>query len=929
MSESDKGGPRSEAIAGKVEIEPRELRRILAHQFREEILGEVWSRVRRTFTLGGFISISVVLGFAAFLRGEIDSAATGAATTVARTEATQQVNLREDALRAAARDAARAEIRDNATDVERVKVELRNALAGLIDKALREDPFRGQIIEIVRPQLAQILQDDEWRRPIERAVFQQQALDTSRPVGARLFGFAAIVQERGGQAVALDILRTATERLQGAGASPNDIVFLRQAVATYAATLQPQPRAGAFREHEGILDALFDIAPAAGPEGSGFARLMREFDDPLAIAWLVRRIRQSSGEQRGVAIAALVSHSGQEARERVDTLLCSGEQELARAILQAYRSGQAAMTGDETGERFVRILNCSANYILAEYLPAVDERCLPGGDLLSFWRLSEYPDRNLRPEQQRRRNELVTSVAGRLRNIPDTCPPGLRGIAGSTPSFRQPLHWTALRQAPDDAPSPLLPYVALLRAPEGDDQPRWLSDLLRADGSLPALFADPSRHLVHIAVLLDRLATAPVAWGAAAAARDRLTATLVDMVGASPYRNQAERLLLAGMAGNAGPSFCGATLRAFGAKPHAALQAPAAFARSVRCALDPAEAPDVAALLQVMRGLAERAAIDREGPRRLFDLVAEARAPMSGAGASRRLADLFAWLIALPPAQAPDELLAEALGTLFTAADPLPFASRVEASEQGLRPMIEALAGRPSIQAQMRRILPYLAVDFAAAVPVAPERAEWPEGRSWTRLAVGDGQRVHLPVGAEHAVLIRLPAQAAGDAPPEARQLRRLAHGNESETLNPGQYFLGARMARDAAAPQLVPAPVAAPDATTFERAHAALETDRTWQGQIGREGRAYYPFPLLRGRSYVVETFRLARDLDTLVEVFGPDRSPLADDDDSGAELFASKLCFAAENDGMHWVGVRNYEGPPRAPLSFEFRVTTVPTCP
>jgi len=606
MSESDKGGPRSEAIAGKVEIEPRELRRILAHQFREEILGEVWSRVRRTFTLGGFISISVVLGFAAFLRGEIDSAATGAATTVARTEATQQVNLREDALRAAARDAARAEIRDNATDVERVKVELRNALAGLIDKALREDPFRGQIIEIVRPQLAQILQDDDWRRPIERAVFQQQALDTSRPVGARLFGFAAIVQERGGQAVALDILRTATERLQGAGASPNDIVFLRQAVATYAATLQPQPRAGAFREHEGILDALFDIAPAAGPEGSGFARLMREFDDPLAIAWLVRRIRQSSGEQRGVAIAALVSHSGQEARERVDTLLCSGEQELARAILQAYRSGQAAMTGDETGERFVRILNCSANYILAEYLPAVDERCLPGGDLLSFWRLSEYPDRNLRPEQQRRRNELVTSVAGRLRNIPDTCPPGLRGIAGSTPSFRQPLHWTALRQAPDDAPSPLLPYVALLRAPEGDDQPRWLSDLLRADGSLPALFADPSRHLVHIAVLLDRLATAPVAWGAAAAARDRLTATLVDMVGASPYRNQAERLLLAGMAGNAGPSFCGATLRAFGAKPHAALQAPAAFARSVRCALDPAEAPDVAALLQVMRGLAER-----------------------------------------------------------------------------------------------------------------------------------------------------------------------------------------------------------------------------------------------------------------------------------------------------------------------------------
>lgn len=937
MSESDKSGSRSEAISAKVEIEPREFRRILSHQYREEILGEVWARVRRVLTGGGFISASLIVGGIVFLRGEINSAADKAAQGAATTAVEQQIRQRDETLRSAARDAARAEIREQANDFERVRTTVRTQLEGLIDRAIREEPFRLRIVEMVRPQLAQILQDNEWRRPIERAVFQQQALDTSRPLGARLFGFAAIAQDGGGQAAALDILVQVARRIRGADESRDEIAFLRQAVETYATTFDGREQGQrSFRDHEAILDVLFEIEPAAGAQGSGFEVLMREFDDPLAIASLVRRIRQSAEDQRARATGVLVRHPGAEARERVDTLLCSGEAELSRLIIQAYRDRPAAMAGDESGLRFMRILNCSAGYVASDYLPAVDPRCLPGRDLLDLWRLSELPDRNLRPEARRRRSAQVASVASRLRNLPEACPAMLRDFAQGAPSFRHPLHWTMLRPAPDEAPSPLLFYASLLPAAAGADQPRWLPELLRPHGALAAALADPSRHLVHIAVLLERLAGAPAAWTDAEAARQRLVAALLGIAGPTATGSQAERLLIARMFGPGAEEVCAAALHAFGADPQAAIRALAAFAKSVRCAQRADAASEVAGLLEVMRSLPGLLANDRDGARRLLDAVAEARSgagdslePAEEARVARRRAGLFAWLSGLSVEQAAEGLLAEVLGALFATADPLTFLRQLETGEEGLRAALRPLAARPAVWPQMQRVLPYLSAGFAAAVPAAPGRADLADGRSWSSLQVEAGQRILVPPGALHAVLVRIPEQAGGEALPDSHQLRPLAHGLESETLHPGRYFIGARMAGAAGSPQAMPGPLAAPEANSFERARIILETDRTWQAQVDRSGTGYFPFTLSRGRRYVVETFRLAQDLDTLVEVFGPDRRSLAEDDDSGGERFASRLCFAAEDDGTHWVTVRNYEGPPRAPLPFEFRVSSVPACP
>lgn len=944
------GSDDSGNIAAKVQMDAGEFRRFLSDKFKGEIQSAVWGRLTRQLTFGGVVSFGLIVGAATWawnqVRGQVDSAV--------KTEVGTQLDQQQRALRDLAKDeaqrAARDAVREDIRNVEGVQAAVRQHIAeqlkNLITEQLRNDDNTRLVQTQVSEQVASLMTNLEWRRQVERAVFAAQARNLALPVGSRLLAFADLVRNPDGHEAGLRILEAAAaqvgeDRTNRAGRQPGpgdvaNLQFLRAATVEFAQRLE-RP---AFATYRQLLADLLALAEPGTAGDVGFAVLIEQFQDPITLAWLVREARNlPPGAPRDAAFRGLVSLDSADARERVDSLMCAESSQFTSELLRAVSADPQALRGDAAGGRFMQMLTCIGNNPQLSPLAEVEPQCLPGGGLVGLWRLSVMPPD--RPGTRRARAGFADDLAAQRVPRATRCGAGQQELRRGLAGFAGGSQWLTLRPAAtppggqaNTTAGPLDPFLSLLPDSEGTEEPQWLVALAHGQGAIADVAVDPQRHLLQIAVILRRLATAERSWTSVEPVRHALIAALVDALGPSIAGNQAERVLLAAMHQEGLPQeqrsgICTQVLEALADAAQQAAVAPAAVAGSVQCLA--------------------RAGRDTPWARHVVELIARLPdGPVQGAsiaglldvlsvavgGTEANAAAMADWLLRLPEERAPDAALARAMAIVRASVANVALAGALEGDPARLGQVVEGMHARPRTMAELVAILPYLAPDFAGKVPPHPRVSEQLAGRYWTRITLDGSQRLLLPPGSDGVQMLGLGSGSYQELLARAVRFRDLYHGFESETAPAaGTYAVAARTPEAVAALQVTPQPQPYQVFRNAVRARdAPVPLGRTLAAEIPantREG-LFFAIDLRAGQTVMIETFALSGDLDTTIEFFDPAGHAIADDDDSGKEGSpASFLCRQVEADGLHALRVSNFGGAQPTAQSFEFRVTLAEHCP
>jgi hypothetical protein len=92
------------------------------------------------------------------------------------------------------------------------------------------------------------------------------------------------------------------------------------------------------------------------------------------------------------------------------------------------------------------------------------------------------------------------------------------------------------------------------------------------------------------------------------------------------------------------------------------------------------------------------------------------------------------------------------------------------------------------------------------------------------------------------------------------------------------------------------------------EDVRTSVAVNRTYQAIVAGVHGTWARFEARQGYCYLLETSRLAADLDTVVEVVADDGTVLARDDDSGSDPFASRLQYFTEESGSLFIRVSQW---------------------
>jgi hypothetical protein len=900
--------------AAKIEISPAEYRKILGGQFRAEVTETVWSRVRSYFTLGGTLSVGVLIGLVSYSANWLN----GTVAEKVKAELDPRVATLRTELTATTQREAQAAVQRDITNVEAVRARVVAGLPEMMRDALQDPAIRAIIQAQANEQTAAQLRDPAWRRGIERSVMAQQAGDASQPPLIRLFAFTDLLRDPEGEAIAVRLLTESALRVpdRGLGGDTEEARFLGQAVTTYVGHLSRGDPSERFPAHEPLIRRLAALVAAPPQPGNAFEAMVQRFGSPLAISFLIRRARESTGAERDTALQALLTHPAGAAKEEVESRLCAVDSLLRADLVRAAMARPGALAGDAEGERFLHLVRCAEDVIAARRIPRVEIECLPQGDLSVPWQLSRLPTGTERAAawQRAARQRLDEQLQ---RGQPDcvAAEPILR--LGAT-ALRAPQGWSTLLALPPDAGrgAPVLGLAGLLPAgPEGAAPP-WLAGLAAGTGPMAVLAQAPERHTAHVSLLLERLSAMPEDLPEMRAARLRLAAGLA----AAPVLpgRPTERLLLEAMLGGGAP-VCAAVLTSF-AESRAAPAAPAALAESIACLRgnSPLPVERRPAVLAVMGRAATLGKADREEARRALGLVALALG-LDGTQ-DRGPAALLGWAIGLP-VETDATAMAEALEALLALEGPGVLAGVFERPDaRALVRLREQLAGNAPGLAPLRLAAPYLEDGFAARVPAAPAAPLAAGGRFWLSLRLSAPSELVMD-GDPAAVLLRV-------EPLRVMALEKVGGVAEFEPLAPGTYLVGATRAEALASLRPRPAP---PEAPGFAAVAAAepMALGTVFTARLGPAGPLLFPYALEPGRLYEFATRRLEEGLDTVITLLDAEgrEVPGASNDDGGGGL-ASRLCLSAPGGGMHWLRVENFGGPPSPPRSFELLAAGVAAC-
>ncbi|WP_338665538.1 hypothetical protein VQH23_10240 [Pararoseomonas sp. SCSIO 73927] len=910
----------SEETSAKIQISPDEFRRILSGQFRAEVTDTIWKRVKAFSTLGGTLSVGVLVATATFainwLSGTVQDRVKVELDT--RMPAIQQANA------VAAQKAAQEAVQTDIARVDKVRERVTEQLPEMMRQSLDSEAIRQIIREQAEQQTAQQLRDPVWRRGIERSVMTQQAGDTMLPPLVRLFAFTDLLRDTEGEAIAVRLLGESAGRVPAGGLARDleEARFLGQAVTTYVGHLSRSDPSDRFAAHEALARRLAALLPDPVQPGNPFEALVQRFGHPLTVNFLIRLARESGGTQRQAALQALLTYPQAEARERLEGLLCTSDPRLRADLLQAVSFRPGSLVGDDAGERFTQILRCTEEALAARRVPAVETSCLPGRDLSVPWQLSRLPGAGDRaagtPLQRSRRAGLERQ----LTEAADRCPAAEALSRGSAAQLRAPGGWSTLLALPQEGERsvPLLGLAALLPAGEEGAAPRWLADMLEGRGPMAALLEAPERMPAQVSLLLERLSGLPDDMQGVREARLRLAGALAR---ARPTAGRiGERLLLESLAAGGAP-LCAAVLRHFAETPPAEVNL--AVAESVAClrGTRPLAAEHHRPVLALIALTAGRATPDQDTSRRALAMLATSL--NLGNSAERAPAVLISWILELlkrgRPSPAEEPAMADALEALATLGGTAVLADVFETSDQEVLEGFRGQLRNHSIAlAPLARRAPYLEPGFPARVSggTAPLEAG---GRFWTTLPVrAPSQFVLEP----DTALIVVRSQ-----PLAIETIRTFEGASVTNMLRVGTYLLGASRPEALATlrPRDLPALVEGFSAVT---AAEPLAVGGALRGRIGPAGPRLYPYALEADRSYTFATAWLEDRLDTMITLLDPSGQAVAgaSNDDSGAGL-ESGICVRVPAGGVYWLQVESFDRNIPAPRGFELHAGAVETCP